>query len=178
MRTIVILVLLVILTSFNLGKKVSHIYIKDELHNAKFIKTIIVYNYSDSTMLYGIINSNDTLNIKSKRGRFLNLKESIKIKKEFDVSEELAGKWPDIGQNVLMVVDTTNAVRLFGLRKNNEYRFWDPNSIPYANSIFIFPKEKPFKPLPICLQYLDTKNEYWNCSDGCLIDADAIELKN
>jgi hypothetical protein len=165
---------LTFLTSFNSRKKVGFIYIKRELEIAKVIQTITVYNYTDSTMLYGLGNSNDTLTIKSKRGKFLNLSEAGKITLGKDWKKELGGNWQSIGQNVLMVIDTTNSVRLFAFRVDNDYRFWDPNSIPFANSVFFFPKEKPFKQLPGCLQLPDDKNGYWTCTDGCLVDATAI----
>lgn len=171
---IVSIILLSFLASFNSRKKVSFIYIKQELDIAKVIQTITVYNYTDSTMLYGIANSNDTLIIKSKRGKFLNLSQVKKIIIGDDSKQELGGNWPAIGQSVLMIVDTTSSVRLFAFRVRNDYRFWDPNSIPFANSIFFFPKEKPFKQLLVCQQLVDDKNGFWTCTDGCLVDVDAI----
>ncbi len=52
---------------------------------------------------------------------------------------EFGGKWPSVGQNVLMVIDSANLLNLLAFRVKNDYRFWDPNSIPFANSIFIIP---------------------------------------
>jgi hypothetical protein len=147
--------------SFNSKKKVKFIYIKRELDFAKVIQ---------------IGNSNDTLILKSKRGGFLNVE---KINTDLILpTKEIAGSWPSIGQNVLMVIDKTNSIKLFAFKLGNYYRFWDPNSGPFANSIFFIPKEKTFKRLPVCLQITDDKNDYWNCTDGCLVDATSISYRN
>jgi hypothetical protein len=178
LTTIATITVLNLLLSFSLKKKVFFIYIKHELDIAKAIQTVTIYNYTDSTMSYRTAKSNKTLIIKSKRGRFLDLKKASKISVKDDLKQEFGGKWPTIGQSVLMVIDSTNSVKLFAFRVDNDYRFWDPNSIPFANSIFFIPKEKPFKQLPICLQIPDDKSGYWTCTDGCLVDAKAIKSRN
>lgn len=177
-KIIVTFSLLIILTSFNSKMKVSFIYIKKELDIAKVIQEIRIYGYSDSAMLYGTTNSRDTLTIKSNRGKFLNLKEAVKINSDGMLKNELGGKWPEVGQRVLVIIDTTLSIRLFAFKTDDQYRFWDPNSIPFANSIFLIPKEKSFKQLPICLDYLGDKTDFWSCSDGCLVNIESVKQRN
>ena len=165
------------LTSFSLKRKVSFIYIKHELNIAAAIQKIKVYGYTDSTMLYGIGNLSDTLVIRSKRGKFLNLLKTVKVVKDKHLNQELGGSWPAIGQSVLMISDTNNLVKLFAFKVDTCYRFWDPNSIPFANSIFLIPKEKNFKQLPICAQAINAK-DFYSCSDGCMVDASIVILRN
>jgi hypothetical protein len=175
---VIILTGFFLLTSFLPGMKVRLMFIKNELEKASVIKTIRVYKYTDTTMLYGVINSSDTLSMKCWPGMSLGLTKKEKIKASEGLGQKFEGRWPDTGQVVLMVLDTNKLIKIFATRINTDYRFWDPYSGPFSNSIFFIPKEKPFKLLPVCLQIIKANNEYWTCEDGCLVDATAIKERN
>ena len=57
---------------------------------------------------------------------------------------------------------------LFARKENGSYRFWDPQSIPFANSVFFVAKEGIYKPTELCVNDYQTETEF-HCSDGFLI---------
>lgn len=163
-------------TSFVSNAKVIVIDIKKTLQDAKTIKTIIVLGYKDSTMFYRFANSKDTLSINCKSKQFSEPFRQTLIEKKVILKTDLAGKWPAVGQKIIVVINKCNRVSLFATKIGEDYRFWDPNSVAFANSIFSIPKERPYKPLVNCNGLGRSDNEnYWTCSDGCLVIA--LELK-
>ena len=84
----------------------------------------------------------------------------------------LTGSVPMIGQEVLMVINETNLVRLFAYEADGYYRFWTQIR---AGSVSLFKFELPALPL-------QTRNPFYGasgifCIDGCLYPIDQIELK-
>jgi hypothetical protein len=176
MKRLLSILTIILLTSLTVNAKVILIDIKKTLKEAKTIKTIIVIAYKDSTMFYRFQNSNDTLSISCKTKKSSEVFRQTLIDKNFMLKTDLAGKWPSIGQKVLIVINKNNKVALFATKTGDDYRFWDPNSIPFANSIFSIPKERPYKPLENCNDLGRSENaNYWTCSDGCLVMA--LDLK-
>ena len=165
-----------LLTSLTVNAKVILIDIKKTLQEARTIKIIIVLAYKDSTMFYRFQNSKDTLSISCKTKQYSEPFRKSLIDKKLMLQTELAGKWPSVGQKILIVINKNNKVALFATKTGDDYRFWDPNSVPFANSIFSIPKERPYKPLENCNDLGRSENaNYWTCSDGCLVIA--LDLK-
>jgi hypothetical protein len=178
MKTRIVTILLgisMLCSSFNVGKKVFFIYIEEELAHAKTIQLIKVYGYSNNVLLYGTSDSKDTLKTNSRLSEKADLKISNKTTKA-EFLQNLGGKWPAIGEEVLMVTDSSNRLNLLAFRIGKDYRFWTPYHGPFANSIFIYPDQYPFKNLPGCVNVLiDDKTEPLSCADGCLVDNDFIK---
>ncbi len=173
-----IILTLVLISTYNAQAKVRLIHIDQSLNRAKSIKKIFIIGYNDSMMLYKLLNSNDTLRIYCQTKKESESFREILMVRKLITKTDLTGKWPNIGQQVLIVVDSINEVSLFAIKSGNNYRFWDPSSTPYSNSVFIIPKEKPYKPLEICTDWDPDKNDnYWRCTDGCLVEADASNIK-
>src|SRR5688500_15212068 len=89
--------LLTLLTTLTVHAKLQSIEIKETLDNARSIKTIVVYSYSDSTMFYGHLNSTDTLTIGCKVRTFSESFRLELISNRIRKETDLAGKWPEIG---------------------------------------------------------------------------------
>jgi len=159
---------LLLLYGFTLSAKVRNIYIKQALSEAVAIKDIIVLGYQDSVMLYTSLHSSDTQRVFC-RARNYSMYGKLPLGLGATAAD-LAGRWPLQGEHVLMVVDTLNRAGLFAVIQGTAYRFWDPNSIPFANSVFYVPKEAGFKPLTSCGQRAIVQAESWFCRDGCLVD--------
>lgn len=157
-------------TSFRMGEKVIFIYIDQKLAQAKTIQLVKVHAYTNSSLVCVNIKSNDTLRINARYSKEIRLNEKSTIGIDENPNNEWAGKWPAIGQEVLMVTDSLNRPRLFAFKIGNDYRFWDPYSGPFANSVFWFPNKQPYKQLPLCLEINTNRTEFWNCTDGCLVD--------
>jgi hypothetical protein len=167
---------ILLLTSLTVSAKVRVINVKKTLQEAKTIKTIIIIGYKESLLLYRFVNSEDTLSISCDTKRISEPFRLTLIEKNVILSTDLSGKWPDIGQEVLIVINSNNRVSLFAIKKGDDYRFWDPNSIPFANSVFLIPMERPYKPLDNCVDWgqllrLNKDDSFWRCTDGCLVIA-------
>ncbi len=167
--------------AFTANAKVKFLYIKELLRNAKTIKSIIVIGYNETTMLYKFENGNDTFKISCKVKEQSEGFRIALIKGGGMLETDLAGSWPKVGQQVLIVISKVNHALLFANKEGGYYRFWDPNSIAFANSIFVFPKEKSFKPLKLCIDNLSIKKEsesFSSCSDGCLVNKSYIKERS
>jgi len=172
MKRLISIVIFILLTSLTVNAKVIVIDIKQYLQDAKTIRTIIVLAYKDSTMFYRFQNSKDTLSISCRTKQYSEPFRKTLIDKKVMLKTDLAGKWPTIGQKILIVINKNNRVSLFAIKIGDDYRFWDPNSVPFANSIFSIPKERPYKPLENCKNSGRSENaNYWTCTDGCLLIA-------
>jgi len=146
------------------------VYIQKELEKAAMIRTVIVYGYTDTTMLYGKPGTHDTFSVRSRTRVDFSKTDTIGI-----LSKTMAGKWPMKDQQVLLVADSLNKVALLAVKVKEVYRFWDPNSIPFANSIIIFEKKKGFHPLPLCHNISHIRLD--NCDDGCLVEVSVVKEK-
>lgn len=167
---------IVLLTSLTVNAKVIFIDIEKTLREAEKIKIIFVIAYNDSTMFYKFQNSNDTLSISCETKKTSEPFRQTLIDKKVMFETDLAGKWPSVGQKVLIVISKNNNVILFATKTGDDYRFWNPNSVPLANSIFLIPKVNPYKPLDYCNDMGKlTDNKFWSCADGCLFGASSLK---
>jgi hypothetical protein len=157
---------------------IRSIDIQKVLNSAKNIQNIIVFDYNDSIMFYGIKNKIDTLKINCKIRKDSEKYRFGLIEKNRIEKTNLAGKWPDIGQEVLIVIDQNNKVSLFAtkLKNDNVYRFWDPNSNQFSTSIFSIIMERPYLRLYDCADKIEKNSKYWTCTDGCLMIATDMHL--
>ncbi len=171
MKHIIIILALVFTTSLTVSAKLTIIYIDQALKEAKAIRSIIIIGYTDSLMLYRLKNSKDTLKINCQVKDFSEPSRLLLIEKHVINENDLAGKWPKVGANVLLVINSRNRVSLFATLEGLNYRFWDPNSIPFANSIFYILKESHSLPLSTCQQEDITHAKYWVCTDGCILSS-------
>ena len=178
MRLQTTILTLLVLTSVTVNAKTYLIDIKEKLNQASHIKTIVVYGYRDSVMLYGTIGQSDTLTLGCRlRKKSEEFRLSL-IEKKAIKNSDLAGKWPDPGDKVLVVINSAGRVELFAKRLNNKYRFWDPTSIPFGNSVFLIPKEPEYQPIDNCDDIFPGLREgYLTCTDGCLVIATFIKEK-
>jgi hypothetical protein len=163
----------VLFASLSATKKFRFIYIQKELDKAKIITVVSVNKYTDSSMLCYAMN--DTFNLKySPRPVSILLPAMENTLNEEVLEKKLAGQWPAIGQKVLLVIDSSDRIKLFAVQIKDQYRFWDPNSVPFSNSIFFYPKNSAYRSLNVCLQFIDEKSDYLTCEDGCLVDIGVV----
>ncbi|MGD1847002.1 MAG: hypothetical protein ACFB10_16555 [Salibacteraceae bacterium] len=89
------------------------------------------------------------------------------------------GKWPEVGEKV-WVMQSQYSVFLFARKYEGGWRFWDPRSIPFANTVFQLPNHPHYKPTAICMEEsLYQDNDYFTCHDGFLLHIDEFtRLKN
>jgi hypothetical protein len=165
------LILIFGLTFITVNAKVRSIDIKRTLDSAKVIQMVTIFEYTDSLMYYGYVGSSDTLSINCKVRMSTESFRLDLIKKGVMKETNLAGKWPEGGDTTLIVINKTGHVELFANLENDRYRFWDPNSMPFVNSVFWIRKERPFVQLEECQSELNTiggdDSDYWTCTDGC-----------
>ena len=91
------------------------------------------------------------------------------IKPESSIME---GRWPAIGDRVLILADSSMEVRLLAVKKEKDYQFWNPN-MDLLGSWFSF--QKPARPTQYCLEkspYPEYQDK--DCFDGCLYSAELI----
>ncbi len=139
------------------------------------ITEIKVIGYvGDTIMNYIDIESQDTLKLDCKWKKYS--ESSIKIMKENDSTyNSLEGTFPEVGETLLMLTYEYGGNRILFARKEKEYyRFWDPKSIPFANSVFFVAKHRIYKPTELCKDSYQTKTEF-HCSDGFLIEEKEFE---
>jgi len=152
--------------------KTRNIHIKTALEDAKLIHNIVVIGYTDTTLLCHFIDSNDTLRINSKSKTLAELSRKDNLKNGTISLESMVGVWPETGDTVLIVVNQNDQLELFAKLEEKKYRFWDPNSMPLASSVFWVKQEEPYLPLEDCGEYTTNDSNfpnYWICRDGCYI---------
>lgn len=128
----------------------------------------------DSIMKYIDIDSGDTLKLDCKWKKYS--ESAIKIIKENDsINISLEGTFPEVGEILLMLTYKYGGNRiLFARRDKKHYRFWDPKSIPFNNSVFFVAKNGIYKPTELCKDDYQRETEFY-CSDGFLIEESEFE---
>lgn len=127
--------LLILLAISVNGSKVRIIDIEETMENATTRQLITVYGYKDEMMLYGISSSKDTLKLDSHLKEMSENNRLLLIEAKAMAQTDLAGKWPEQGEKLLMVID--GSTLLFAKTEGVDYRFWDVKNIPFANSVFL-----------------------------------------
>lgn len=146
-------------------------------NNISNISEIKVIGYlGDSIMEYINIGSQDTFKLYCKWKDYS--ESSIKIMKEYDSTyNSWEGTFPEVGETLLMVnYNFIGARILFARKANNHYRFWDPKSIPFANSVFFIPKKGVFKPTGLCISGYQEETGF-HCSDGFLMGENEFDKR-
>lgn len=174
MNLIFQLAIALFLTSSGTDRKVRLIYIDILLRDAIQVKTIIVSSFTDTSMMYSDLSGKKSTVQCKHREASEEFRKNL-IKSKYISDNDLAGLWPRKGDTVLAVFTKANKIEVFAKKIGRHYRFWDPNSIPFSNSIFIFPSTPPYFILPICKQLMAPSDNYTSCEDGCLIDQSAIK---
>ena len=179
MKTIkTVIILIFTLVTFSAEAKSRSIHIKSTLENAEMVAVVTIYGYTDSTMLYGLPGAADTLSFNCRVNANKRLMTPETYTEVISDTANLAGKWPPPGHSVLMVTAQRSRLLLFAMVINDKYRFWDPRSGPFANSIFWIKQTQSFMPLKNCGEY-DTGDDnypnYWICPDGCYAKIEDID---
>ncbi|MFM9984415.1 MAG: hypothetical protein ACKVOK_04235 [Flavobacteriales bacterium] len=128
----------------------------------------------DSIMNYIDSESQDTIQLDCKWKKFS--ESSIKTPKDNDSKYTyLKGTFPEVGETLFMLTYEykRNGI-LFARKENEQYRFWDPKSIPFAESVYLMLKTGIYKPTELCKEGLHTKKAFY-CSDGFLIEEKEFE---
>ena len=133
--------------------------VDDIFNKEQQLLKVKIVSYTNSLMTCIDLASDKTLKIQCHT-------KSIKATTNVDSWE---GTWPEIGEQVIMVTNFITSERVLFARKTsiNEYRFWDPRSIPFANTVFNISTSSDFKPTQICKSSRMMK-DHWICSDGFL----------
>lgn len=170
----IIPVLFLFSISINLIAKTNYYHIDNTLKNAKTIKPVVITEYKENDMYYKFLdtNSNNKIDCSIKNSSEKNRLELIKLG-QID-SSYLSGKWPNIGDTLLIVIGQNNKVDLFATFQNDFYRFWDPNTTIENKSICIFNETSQFKKVNNCDCRIYKNKEYYHCSDGCIAPIDYI----
>jgi hypothetical protein len=174
-RYIILLLGLTILNHTQLFAKTIPIPVDSIFNHMTDISEIKVIGYvGDSIMKYIDNESQDTLKLNCKWKKYS--ESSIRIIKDNDSTyNSLEGTFPEVGETLLILTYEYGGNRiLFARKENDHYRFWDPKSIPFANSVFFVAKNGIYKPTELCEEDYQTKNEF-HCSDGFLIEEKEFE---
>ncbi len=145
---------------------------QNEIKNAKKIVEVTVLRYENNTLTF---RNNATSIIDSADVRCC--KQLEKSVQEVDIINNSNGRGqfltmsiPAINENVLIIIDNRNEVRLFAYKRDKYYRFWTPIS---SNSLTLFKYEFPALPITDNKSY----NVGYGCFDGCLYPIDQLELR-
>ena len=169
-KYIIALLGLMIISQNQLFAKTIPIPVDSIFNHITDISEIKVIGYvGDSIMNYIDIESGDTLKLDCKWKKYS--ESSIKIIKQNDSTySSLEGTFPEVGEKLVILTYKYGGNRiLFALKEKGHYRFWDPKSIPFANSVFFVAKNGIYKPTELCKDDYQTETEI-HCSDGFLIE--------
>lgn len=159
-----------LLLSLNGIASTRSVNIEKTIQDAKSIETIVILGYTDSTMLYHSISNEDTLSINCPRRKISKTTRNILISAGKRDSSLLAGYWPIIGEEIILVINTNNALELCARRVGVNYRFWDPQSTPKIETVFSIREKSNFKLLNSCKNPEVNYEGFHQCWDGCLIN--------
>lgn len=138
--------------------------------SVSYVKEIKVLEYvGDTVMVYCDLKTNDTLRLECKWKKYS--ESSIRIIKENNPDySSWEGTFPKRGEVVTMLWYKNGRNRVLFARKEKEnLRFWDPLSIPFANSVFYISKNSSFKLTAICKSERLQEDGFY-CSDGFLVE--------
>lgn len=174
-KHIITLLGLMIISHSQLSAKTIPIPVDSIFNHITDISEIKVIGYvGDSIINYIDIESGDTLKLDCKWKKYS--ESSIKMIKENDSTyNSLEGTFPEVGETLLMLTYKYGGNRfLFARKEKGHYRFWDPKSIPFANSVFFVARNGIYKPTELCIGGYQTDTEF-HCSDGFLIEENEFE---
>lgn len=169
---------LIILTTLIQGRcfgKTIPIPVDSIFNHIKSLSEIKVIGYvGDTLMNYIDIESQDTFQLDCKWKKYSEAETRI-IKENDSTYHSLEGTFPEVGETLfILFYEYGRNECLFARKENQNFRFWDPNSIPFANSVFFVAKEGIYKPTEWCKTEYQTQTEFY-CSDGFLIEENDFE---
>lgn len=162
--------LLFLLPSLNSFSSTRSVDIEKTIQNAESIENILVLGYTDSTMLYYSQSNQDTLSVNCPRRKMSKTTRISLINAGKRDASLLAGYWPNIGEEILLIINSDNTLELCARQIGGNYRFWDPQSTPYIETFFSVHENSNFKILDSCKGAEVNYRGYFICRDGCLIN--------
>ncbi len=141
--------------------KPRSVYLDKELSNALLVEYVEITNYTDSTIEFVTLDSNQVMTAKSNG--------AVAQGELFD--SHTTGYWPKKGDQVLIVVGQSGYVSLFAAIQNDHYRFWSPG---FTGSTALFYFKEPAVKLTDNEGIENSNSTYQTCWDGCLLPLDAL----
>lgn len=144
-----------------------------EIKNAFLIRYVKVSGYSDSSITINDPSSKTSLSFNSKGKKYADIirKRMLEINKN---DPAMQGYWPKAGDSILIVADSMRSVRLFAMKKGDDYQFWDPN-LDLNGSWFRF--SAPARPTDYCVKSFPDQQSNNDCFDGCLYKISLLKEK-
>lgn len=170
-----IALLLLSSTSVLLNSAAIMLSVEELMKSVTSIQEIKVLSFKgDSVMVYQNVKNKEVMELNCGWKTYSD--KSIKLLRErYPNNDSWEGTFPDVGETVMMIEhDYAGSGLLFARVENEYYRFWDPGSVPFANSVFFFPKDSHFEPTALCLSHR-TDETTPSCSDGFRMKKDAFE---
>ena len=170
-----------------------HINVIKEIKTAKFIGFVEVQNYSfykkatnekqpndNCLAMINKIQVRDIINDSTFSSVTLNEEGVIPSYKLIDYEQlYYTGNWPNLGDTVLIIIDSSNIVSVFGVKYRNKFRIWSPY---LTGSLAIFEIVEPLvEPLSLvsddffCGYPAPHGGHHMICSDGCLLTTKNIK---
>lgn len=149
-----------------LNSKAIQLPVTEVLKSITSIQEIKVLSFKgDSIMVYENTKTKATLEMDCRDKKYS--EELWTVMSERDSSYgSWEGTYPKVGETVIMVEHNYAGDRLLFARVEDEhYRFWDPNSIPFANTVYYISENSICKPTRHCLKYAQEEQNI-GCSDG------------
>jgi hypothetical protein len=157
-----IVTFIVLIMTMGLTAKPRSVFLDKELKEALITEYVEIMNYTDSTIIFKVIDNNKLLTAKIRRTPT----------QEQGSEKPSTGVWPLKGNKVLIVVGKNGFVSMFADKQNEFYRFWSPG---YTGSTAIFYFKKPALKLGDNNGLNVVKGEYETCWDGCLLPVDKLK---
>lgn len=174
-QTIAIIGLTICIPIYTFSKSIP-LPVDSIMANITSISQIKIIGYpGDTIMTYVDIEKQDTMELNCK-WKFYS-ESSIKMMKDKNPSyNSLEGSFPMIGDTIILLQYAYygNGI-LFARKEAKDYRFWDPSSIPFANSVFIISNKGFYKTTQHCKGINPAETSIY-CSDGFLINEKDFEF--
>ncbi|WP_298511607.1 hypothetical protein [uncultured Kordia sp.] len=175
MKKVLVIIGLITLFRPESSVKTIPISVKAVFESITDISEIKVLGYvNDSVMTYVDFKKQDTLQLDCKWKKYS--EDFFNIMKDRDPNyNSWEGTFPKIGETITMLTYEHGRNRiLFARELDTHYRFWDPRSIPFSNSVFFIAKKGIYKPTEVCENSYQTATEF-HCPDGFLISIKEFE---
>ena len=155
---------LIFLASIATWAKPRFVDLDKELSEATLIKNVEVTGYTETTVLF----------VDAATGEKFEVKTNGDVSSQLKYDKNSTGYWPNVGEKVLVVIDTDERVSLFAARVGAHYRFWSPD---VTGSIALFQFKAPAVKLPNEKGVESNPEGYESCWDGCLYPVAELKLK-
>lgn len=151
LRLILFSFLSVIFISFPAAAKTLVIDVTTAMESATFVQEIEVVAYDDSFLVALDLSTKKTIRLNA-LSRKWNKGLHEQLPPDHPARKSQEGRWPPIGSKVQVLHYKYNEHMrfLFAKLERSNYRFWDPLSIPFANSAFLIPTHTDYSPTSYC----------------------------